>query len=76
MNVNNDLNNKYQYGKIYKIVCNVTDKFYVGSTTKPLEIRLSEHETKYDSYLKDKYHYITSFETIQEHNTLTTHALP
>ena len=66
--INNDLNNKFQDGKIYKIVCNITEKFYVGSTTKPLEIRLSEHETKYDSYLKDEYHYITSFEIIKNKN--------
>ena len=66
--INNDLNNKFKNGKIYKIVCNITEKFYVGSTTKPLEIRLSEHETKYDSYLKDEYHYITSFEIIKNKN--------
>lgn len=38
--------NKYQQGKIYKIVCNITGEVYIGSTTDTLSSRLSKH--KYD----------------------------
>jgi hypothetical protein len=37
--------NKYQNGKIYKIVCNVTGDVYVGSTIKTLEKRLIHHKS-------------------------------
>ena len=66
--INNDLNNKFQEGKIYKIVCNITGKIYVGSTTKPLEKRLSGHKAHYNLYLKNKYHYVSSFEIFQNGN--------
>jgi len=36
----------YSKGKIYKIVNDVNDKFYIGSTTQPLYKRLSEHRKK------------------------------
>ena len=43
----------YQNGKIYKIVCNITGKVYVGSTTKEyLSQRLVEHRKKYKAYSK------------------------
>jgi hypothetical protein len=35
--------NKYNNGKIYKIVCNITDDVYIGSTTKTLKYRLERH---------------------------------
>jgi predicted GIY-YIG superfamily endonuclease len=34
----------YQNGKIYRIVCNVTGKQYIGSTISPLNTRLSQHK--------------------------------
>jgi len=37
--------NKYQNGKIYKIVCNITGDVYVGSTIKTLEKRLIHHKS-------------------------------
>ena len=57
--------NNYDRGKIYKITCNVTGKIYVGSTIKPLKIRLSGHKAHYNLYLKNKYHYVSSFEIFQ-----------
>jgi len=37
----------YQNGKIYKIVCNITDEYYIGSTSEPtLARRLSGHVRK------------------------------
>ena len=42
----------YQNGKIYKIVCNITNKIYVGSTCKPrLCDRLGQHRAMYKRYL-------------------------
>jgi len=38
---------RYQQGKIYKIVCNITNEVYIGSTIKLLNDRLSIH--KYDT---------------------------
>lgn len=37
--------NKYQNGKIYKIICNVTGDVYVGSTIKILKKRLCQHKS-------------------------------
>ena len=38
----------YQIGKIYKIVCNITDECYIGSTCEPtLAMRLSKHVACY-----------------------------
>ena len=33
----------YQNGKIYKIVCDITDFVYIGSTCGPLNKRWNEH---------------------------------
>jgi len=35
--------NKYINGKIYKIVCNITDDVYIGSTIQTLKRRLKKH---------------------------------
>mgnify|MGYP003650882274 CR=1 FL=1 len=37
--------NKYQNGKIYKIVCNITNDVYIGSTVRTLEKRLISHKS-------------------------------
>jgi len=34
----------YENGKIYKLICDKTDKIYIGSTTKKLNDRLSGHK--------------------------------
>ena len=38
--------NKYQQGKIYKIVCNITGEVYIGSTIEILNRRLTNHKVK------------------------------
>tara|TARA_R110000772_G_scaffold268400_1_gene395280 strand:+ start:120 stop:725 length:606 start_codon:yes stop_codon:yes gene_type:complete len=43
----------YKNGKIYKIVCNVTGKQYIGSTTQTLVQRLTKHRGYYRERLKD-----------------------
>lgn len=41
------MENKYQRGKIYKLVSSQTDKIYIGSTIQKLKYRKSQHEYKY-----------------------------
>jgi hypothetical protein len=46
--------NKYQNGKIYKLVSSHTDKIYVGSTCKErLCQRLAKHKSEFKLWLKD-----------------------
>jgi len=33
----------FSQSKIYKLVCNITGKVYIGSTTRPLNYRLNQH---------------------------------
>ena len=64
-------NNKYQYGKIYKIVSNVSDKVYYGSTCeKQLSRRLASHRGDYKKYQSnsEKYDFLTSFKILEEDN--------
>ena len=57
----------YELGKIYKIVCNLTGKVYVGSTCETtVAKRLSKHFDAYKRYLKGNYRYVSSFEVISE----------
>ena len=57
--------NKYEKGKIYKIVSNETEKIYIGSTIeKYLSNRKGKHIDKYKSYLNKKYNYVSSFELV------------
>ena len=37
--------NKYQNGKIYKVVCNITNEVYIGSTRRRLIERLWGHKS-------------------------------
>ena len=61
--------NNYDRSKLYKIVCNVTGKIYVGSTTEPsLASRLTGHKSHYKYYLTGKRDYITSFEILKNGN--------
>jgi hypothetical protein len=59
----------YQQGKIYKIVCNITGKVYVGSTClKFLCQRLANHVALYNLYLKGKKNYMASYDIIEKGN--------
>jgi len=57
--------NRYNNSKIYKICSNLTDKFYIGSTTQTLAQRLSKHTSNYKQYLKNNINPITSYEIIK-----------
>ena len=56
----------YSNGKIYKIVCNITGKIYIGSTVSTLSRRLSQHKSLYKCYLKGITRFMTSFDIIKE----------
>lgn len=58
--------NKYKNGKIYKIVDNTSDKYYIGSTTQTLTERLTQHEKNFKMYKNSKYNYVSSFEILQK----------
>jgi hypothetical protein len=63
------MDNKYNSGKIYRIVCNITGLVYIGSTCEPrLSTRLARHRSAYKRYInKIGTNYVTSFK-IFEHN--------
>ena len=52
-------------GKIYKIVCNITDECYIGSTTEPtLARRLAGHVSNYKRWKLGKHHKNSSYDMI------------
>ena len=59
----------YLKGKIYKIVCNLTNLTYIGSTCEPtLARRLASHVGDYMKWLNGKHRFITSFKIIEGGN--------
>ncbi len=60
--------NKYQSGKIYKIIDNTSNMVYVGSTYKTLQQRLNGHEQQFKTFKAGKHHYITSFKILENNN--------
>ena len=58
----------YQKAKIYRIVSNVCDLVYYGSTCETLSRRLQEHRSAYKSYLNGKGNNISSYEVIEKGN--------
>jgi len=62
------MENKYQKGKIYKIVCKTTNKVYIGSTCeKYLSDRLKGHRIAY-KYKKDTTNYYCSVFEVLKNN--------
>ena len=58
--------NKYQRGKIYKIISPHTNKIYIGSTTEIyLSHRLAKHKNMYKLFLENKHHYTTIYELLK-----------
>lgn len=54
----------YRNGKMYRVVCNITGKQYVGSTTTPLSKRLGSHVSQY----KNNGTYYSVFEVLENGN--------
>ena len=55
----------YANSRIYRIVCNVTGKQYIGSTTQSLAKRLSTHKSNFRVWQQGKCNFITSFNIIE-----------
>ena len=58
--------NKYQKGKIYKIVDVGYNKCYIGSTCEELSQRMARHRNQYKNYLKETQKFISSFYLFKE----------
>lgn len=56
---------KFNSAKIYEIRCKQTGLCYIGSTTNTLNLRLSDHISSYNKWLKDEAPYCSSFEVIK-----------
>ena len=64
-------NTSFKRGSIYKIYSDKTDKIYIGSTTKLLNTRLSQHIHYYNSYINGTHnHYISSFDILKHHGNI------
>ena len=58
--------NKYQRGKIYKLISNQKNSVYYGSTIEnKLSNILCGHRSHYKDWIKNKFHYISSFEIVK-----------
>ena len=55
-------------GKIYKIVCNISNHIYIGSTKLSLNRRLAEHKASYKQYLKGNAYKISSHRIIEKND--------
>jgi hypothetical protein len=65
---NQNIVNKYQEAKIYKIVDQNSNKIYIGSTCFSIEKRLYQHEANYKRYLVGGYNYVTVFDIMGGNN--------
>ena len=54
---------KYNSGKIYKILNNITDDIYIGSTYQTLSQRMTKHRSK----VQDSNQYKNSFYKLASH---------
>jgi hypothetical protein len=52
-------------GKIYALKSNQTNDIYIGSTIDRLCNRKAKHKNKYKRFLKNEYHFVTSFNIIK-----------
>ena len=66
--MNDNIDERYKNGKIYKIVCNISHNIYIGSTISILSHRLSQHKNNYKFYLEGKFHYLTSYDIIKNND--------
>ena len=49
-------------GKVYKIVCCLTDDVYIGSTTQELRYRFRDHKNGFKQYLQGKFREVAIFQ--------------
>jgi gas vesicle protein len=60
-------NNKYNNGKIYKIVAYETNDVYIGSTIRSLKTRYSAHKSSFKYWINTKKHYCSSAKMFERH---------
>ena len=63
--------NKYQNGKIYKLISPHTNKIYIGSTYKTLEQRYNNHRRHFSLWKNNnetKNNYVTSYDLFELNN--------
>lgn len=60
------MSSDYGKGKIYKLVNNVSEKCYIGSTICSLCLRIARHRADYRHYLNGAKNYITSYQIFEE----------
>ena len=58
----------YNNGKIYKIVCNLTNEVYIGSTTQSLSKRLAQHVQEYKVHVRNNRSSTRSSQIIERGN--------
>ncbi len=58
--------NKYQNGKIYKLVNTEGTLTYIGSTTQPLAKRKANHHSNYKNWKNGKTNYVTSYKIFED----------
>lgn len=59
----------YSKGKIYRLICNTTDKQYIGSTVQVLSQRLGIHKSSFKRFIAGKStQALTSFDILFENN--------
>ena len=56
----------YKKGKIYKIVCNITGKVYIGSTTQSLACRIAGHRISFKRFKEGSGNNMMSFQIIEQ----------
>lgn len=60
--------NKYNDGKIYKIIDNTNGHIYIGSTCGTLDKRLNSHKRDYRKFINSKSNFVTSFSIIENND--------
>jgi len=62
------LRNKLNNAKIYKIVDNINNNVYIGSTCCSLKKRLVNHKSNYKRFLKGIFNNVTSFDILKNND--------
>ncbi len=60
--------NKYQQGKIYKLMSPNADRIYIGSTTNNLSHRMGNHRIDHRKWKSGTHYYMSSFDVIDAGN--------
>ena len=60
--------NKYENGKIYKIVDNTNGDIYIGSTIQTLNERLAGHKEKYKAFINNNNGYNYCFKILENND--------